>query len=413
MRQAVSVSQAKSPMSGTFGSVLLVLVGLGLAYAITWSIKHDRYVRDVYRQADCTVLDRRRPRGKDSAAARIDVSFVVDGKSFSEKSLAVSHASDVERFAPKQHVPCFYDPADPNQVVVEQEPMSTTGNVVFLIIASLLVAFGLRGILWSLRHIGKSPEAILAEHLMSQAHRPRRGGPTLPYRAPPRSATSSQEDYDDLPLPKVVTLAGKALPVRLVRAQSRVAELGLMGFLATFWNGIVGVFVVAEVHLQSVFVGLFLVPFVAAGVLFLWMLVRRVVLFAAREPVLEIDAHPLRLGGSVNVSIMQRGPLQADRIRVAFRGTEEATQPGKNSPTLKKIFLSEGVIEGEAVRIGQGESWNRSVEITLPDNVPPSFKSNHNTLRYELVVTTMIANLPDDENVYPVLLLPAPASDRV
>jgi hypothetical protein len=422
MRVVVKGIGASRSSLGWFGSILFCAVGFLFAYVMARGALHEYRVANDYREATCTVLATRPGHGKNAPAMYIDVSLSIAGHARTVKNVPVQTASRTGRFVAKATAPCFYDPDDPDAVAVERGgSMPIPAQMAMLLFPGVFIFFGLRGLVEALHGFGKSPEAILAQRTMARAHRAHSGdaahaapaGPKgSPYRGP--RVARAPEDLEGLPLPTVVTLSGSTLPVRLVRGQARVAELGGTGFVAIFWNAIVGIIGAGMLSSKTPGVMLFLLPFACIGAVLGWIVVRRVLLFAVREPILELSAHPLRCGAPVRVAIRQRGPLHATRIVVTLRGVESATRrSGKSTHTDKRTFFEADLADEIDLRLDRSASWQREVDVALPADTPASFGAQWNAIRYEIVVKTTIPHFPDDENAYPVLVLPAPGGDDV
>lgn len=235
-------------------------------------------------------------------------------------------------------------------------------------------------------------------------HTPRPAG-IQPYRSSPRPPDAI--DLDALPLPSVITVAGTGLPVRLVRGMPRLRELGGLGVLTVLWNAGVVLGVLSELRANDVILGLVLIPCGLIGAALLSSLVRHLRLFALREPVLELDAHPLRQGSVHALSITLRGPLAGGSVTVELRGIESTISNTRNAPSFVRTFFAARLLEGEGVELARDERWTRRLEVAVPQNVPSSFAVPGSSLRYEVVVTTATLGLPEpEENAYPVLVLP-------
>jgi hypothetical protein len=407
-------SQSSREM-GLVGSLVFALAGLFVAYGLVKGMVHDLRVAHTYVETSCTVTASHAASGKNAPAAYIDVTYEVDGRSRNASGVRVGLPSRAKELGVGTKSSCYYDPDAPSSVVVDRAQGSPiVGLLLGLLVPGIFVAIGLGGLVQSLRHFGKSPEAILAEQAMEHArvnpheHAASAKANASPYRAARAGPTPQDpDDLSGLPLPKVVTLKGEKLPVRLARGQPRVVELGLLGGVATFWNAIVLMFLVVAVQSSRAGLVLFLVPFVIVGVVLLWMLVRRVLLFAVREPIVELTEHPIRHGRPALLSITQRGPIHAEVLRVVLRGVEEASyRSGKSSHTDKKTFFELELVTEEAMGLERGQSWTKDVEMVVPPDQPASFASANNALRWEVVVKTVLRNFPDDENAFPVLVLP-------
>jgi hypothetical protein len=415
---ASSITSSKGSTStsrglGCVGGVVFMGAGLVFVVAMIAGVAHDYRVAHTYLEAACTVTGKHPASGKNAPLAYLDVSYEVDGHARSAKNLAQRIVNP--NLTVGAHATCFYDPEAPASVVIERPTPLPMGGMLFgLAFPGIFVVVGLRSILQALHDYGKSREAILAEAAMGharanpRAHAESTKANASPYRAGKRAHEPfDPDDLEGLPLPKVVTIKGKGLPFRVVRGQRRSAELGGMAFAAAFWNGMLSIFVIAAFHGAPLVFVLFLIPFVLVGLWLLVAVVRRILLFAVREPVLELSSHPLRLGHPTLLTIAQGGPIRATTLRVVLRGVEEAVvNAGKSSQVHKSTFFEEELASDALIELPRGRRWKREREVTIPSGNPTSFASAHNSIHYEIVVTAALENLPDDENVYPILVLP-------
>jgi hypothetical protein len=101
------------------------------------------------------------------------------------------------------------------------------------------------------------------------------------------------------------------------------------------------------------------------------------------------------------------GPIHARSLDIVLRGVEETTwQEGKSSRTERNTFFEVELASEKELDLPRRGRWKRDCEVVIPPDQPASFASVHNSVHYEVVVKTALHNLPDDENVYPVLVLP-------
>jgi hypothetical protein len=389
-----------------FSNLFILVVGLGLALVFAAVCAHERRIATVYRETTCTVLARRAGHGKNAAAAYVDVSLVVDGHDIKATSVSISSPEDVGLFPPKRAVPCFYDPDKPSAVEVLRPTNYGLGWLLYtLLFSGIPITIGIRGLLRDVHHVGKSPEAVRAELDMARANRRPASARGSPYRAAPQPR--SPTDLDGLPIPKVITVRGESLPVRLVRGMPRLRELGGLGVFTILWTAGVCIGIAYELRANEVILGLVLIPCALIDAALVSSLVKHTRLYAIREPILELDAHPLRQGSVRTLSITQRGPLDGATIEVELQGTELATTIHADSST--KRFLTQKILEESPDPVERGERWTRNVEVFVPRDIPSSFAAQFGAIRYEIVVRTATAAMSAvDENRYPVLVLPVP-----
>ncbi len=88
-------------------------------------------------------------------------------------------------------------------------------------------------------------------------------------------------------------------------------------------------------------------------------LFRRVFVAPIAEPVLELDAHPLRQGAAYTLALTQRGPLMLGHLTVELRGVESvATLARRTKRVYTTIFTAE--LLDEEPTLDKGELWRAS-----------------------------------------------------
>jgi hypothetical protein len=219
----------------------------------------------------------------------------------------------------------------------------------------------------------------------------------------PGTTGSPGSASDELP-PPVLTAAGADLPVRLVRTMRRSRELGVTGVLTVVWTGSV---LAAGIGMRSRFpvAGVALIACaILLGALIAVSLLKRVLVAPVSEPVLELDAHPLRPGAVHTLSVAQRGPLTLGHLAVELRGVESVATL---KTTTRRVFTTvfNAKLLDEEPTLEAGELWKRRIEVRVPGELRPSFAGPDRGLDYFVVVQATGMNHPEpEENSYPVLV---------
>ena len=193
-------------------------------------------------------------------------------------------------------------------------------------------------------------------------------------------------------------MQGGELAYRLPSSSKPGLSLLVALAIAVFWNGIVSVFVGLTVHhfwigQPNWFMVLFLTPFVLIGLVLL------VVVLAALFHLLgsllagsvrvEIAAHPLVPGSSVDFLIEQSGLVALRDVKVTLHCKESATfTAGTNTRTAtQETYLAEVLGPGESLVGGLRGTLN------VPADAMHSFEAPHNKITWTLQVSGRILSV--------------------
>ncbi len=207
------------------------------------------------------------------------------------------------------------------------------------------------------------------------------------------------------PLP-VATSAGVELPVRLARTMSRRFEVGVTGVLTVVWTaGVLAAGAGLRSRFPVVSYGL-----IGCGILIgsiaLVSLLKRVLVAPIREPVVELDSHPLRPGTVHTLALTQQGPLNLGHLTVELRGVEGVATLGTTSRRSFTTVFTARLLDEEAM-LEEGELWKRRIEVRVPADLRSSFAAKDRGLDYYVVVKATATGHPDaEESAYPVLVAP-------
>jgi len=286
----------------------------------------------------------------------------------------------VAAFPPGMRAPCWVDPADPRQAVLERglSPALLVG-----LFPLLFLAIGAGGITWAV-HAARSK-------------------PTPPVLAADPSAAFG------VAAPAGATGDGSA-PVELRPTLTPLGKLAAFTFFSLFWNGIVSVFLV-QIYQERGHGSpdgcamLFLVPFVLVGLLMIVVTLRQILVLFNPRVHLTLNPGTLAVGGIAYLQWRLGGRGGGvRRLRILLEGREEAWyQSGKSTHTARNTFASIVVADtAQPLEIPEG-----NVRVDVPENTMPSFKAVHNKIVWSLKVTCEIAGWPDSEDEYEVLVRPA------
>lgn len=292
-------------------------------------------------------------------------------------------AEIVARYQPGTRVVCYVNPDNPAEAVLVRDL-----SWVYLLglLPLIFVAVGAGGIVHALRGGFQGGQAV---------------------------ARSKAEARGQVLTPFGITLpAGSATggPVPLRPGISPMGKLVGLTFLALFWNGITGVFVYQAVNAWRYgepdgCLTAFLVPFVLVGLALIYGACRQVLVLFAPRPHLTLSRGYLIPGEAGLLQWRFTGSAsKIQRLRIVLEGREEARyRRGTDTYTAKEVFLTLPVVEAtHASMIAAG-----TARVPVPEATMPSFEASHNKIVWALKVTCEVPNWPDDEDEYPVLVLPA------
>ncbi|MEI6239297.1 MAG: hypothetical protein WCR51_02800 [Planctomycetia bacterium] len=272
-----------------------------------------------------------------------------------------------------------------------------------LLIPGALLAFGLAGVARTIRAWGKSEERRAAAegiaNLLESMGRSRdsdRGHPGVPA-------------CDDL-----VNSPGTILRYRLPIESPESWALVGMGLFAALWNAVLVVLAVsagidiASGRVEWVLLAV-LVPFVAVGIGGIVLFVRRLVLATAVGTTqLEISDHPLLPGKSYDVLLAQGGSGTFISIALTLEVEELASfRQGTDTRTERIIVWREPVSEWTNLQITPGVRFETHVTVTIPPGAMHSFTSEHNAVRWRIVVRGQPDRWPAFERAFPLVVYPA------
>ena len=275
--------------------------------------------------------------------------------------------------------------------------------LVSLLIPGALLAFGAAGLVRIVRGWGKSEERRAAAeglaNLIESMAPPEDGG-----RRPP--GVPACEDLVNSP----GTILRYRLPIESPESWTLVG----MGLFAVLWNAVLGVLAVgAGLDLLSgrvewVLLAV-LVPFLAVGVAGVVLFVRRLFLTTAVGTTqLEISDHPLLPGRSYDVLLAQGGSGVFASLTLTLEVEEMASfRQGTDTRTERIIVWRELVKEWKDVQITPGVRFETHVTVAIPAGAMHSFASEHNAVRWRIVVAGRPERRPAFTRVFPLVVHPA------
>lgn len=309
----------------------------------------------------------------------------------------------IDRFEIGKTYPIWYDPVDPERVVLVRGYAWWFWLLLLLPVAFILIGGVRLGL--TLYHWGKSDEHKAATShlarqldLLNETH----GQPQFPTVPQVANATNSP---------------GTRLRFRLPINTSQGWRLFTLLALCLGWNAIVAVFVTLAIgsYLRGQpwwLLALFIGPFAAAGLALIYLFIRELLTATGVGPTqVEISDHPLRPGMACQVLISQGGRLAMQSLLVQLVCEEIAVyRQGTDTRTEQRRVFEQPILQRENFEIPPGLSFEQSAQIEIPPDSMHSFRSDHNEVQWKLVVHGQISGWPDFERSFPLIVYPSALS---
>jgi len=383
-----------------FFAVFFLLGCAGMVFLLATQVIPEWRVNHAFIETTCTVLER------DAAKARI--AYRIGGEllhawAATAGSTAAKEPDKAESpgdFAPGREHLCWYDPANPETVVLARGYTWWLWLTLSVPISLLLIGGG--GLVYTVVRLGKSVERRAA----------------LVKRSGPRDSSKETEVAQPAfpyvpPAGHITDSPGTELAYRLPMAGSPAWTLGLWLTACLLWNGLVSLFAVVAVN--SLWAGdpdwvliVFLIPFLAIGIGLIVVFVRQLVLATAIGPtLLEISEQPLYPGRTCDLFLSQTGRLRIHWLEILLACDEEATyRHGTNTRTENHRVYQQSVFRRERLEVQQGMPFTARFAAEVPPGAMHSFKSGHNDVNWKFVVRGGVAGWPDFQRAFPVIVRP-------
>lgn len=415
-RRTGSSTLANVASAGFFALALLIgCAALGAVF-VQMGIPELRANRDFVEHRARLIdkgLDEQRSGGGSVYAPRFRVRFSLDGRTYSpwaSYDVADLHDSDrqrsetlLARFEVGQDYPCWYDPRNPERVIVARG--YTWFAWLMLLVPVPFVAVGGVGLFYTIWNWGKSAErrAMLAQRAA------RRGPLDDPADAPQLPNVPGQDEMTDSP--------GTTLAFRLPAAMPGWNLLGLF-LIALIWNGVVAIFAVMAIESYRqdepdwLTIGI-VAPFAVAGFGLLGFFLRRLLATSAVGPtIVEVSRRPFYPGGEYEVFVSQSGRLNVKSFRVTLVCEEEATyRQGTDARTAVRRVYEQEILRQEAFEI-RGAPWQARATLQVPAGAMHSFRAEHNKIDWKLIVRGEVARRPDFERSFLIHVYPGCAENH-
>jgi hypothetical protein len=304
-------------------------------------------------------------------------------------------------------IPGWYDPAEPGTVVL-QRGYNWPMWLLALLLPGALVAFGGSGLLRAVRRWGKSEEhQAAATGITDLLH-------------PLQHAAGAAPDHPGVPsCDDLMNSPGTILRYRLPIASPENWTLLGVGLFALLWNAVLAVLAVqAGLDLlggrRDWLLFALLLPFAAVGIAGIALFVRGFVLATAVGTTqLEIADHPLRPGGSYGLLVAQAGKGPFREIALDLELEEQATfRQGTDTRSERLVVWRQPIHAWRDVELSPGARFEAHASLHLPETVMHSFVSEHNCVRWMIVVRGEPAGWPAFRRVFPLVVFPPAATAR-
>lgn len=306
----------------------------------------------------------------------------------------------LDRFVEGNQYPCWYDPADPEVVVLARGYNWWLWLLLVVPVSFLLIGGG--GLFYTLLHWGKSAErrAAFVRRATELPLFEGNGRTKTEFPGIPPSV-----DANDSP--------GTHLAFRLPAAASQTWALLATLALCVFWNGLVLIFLIIAVgtHVEGNPdwpLTIFVVPFLLIGVGAVFFFVRQLLVATGTGPTLvEISDHPLHPGKTYDLFLSQSGRLKINALEVLLVCDEEATyRQGTNTRTETRVVYEKQIFRREDFEVRRDAPFDVRCQMTVPAGAMHTFKSGHNGINWKIVVRGDVAQWPDYQRCFPVIIHP-------
>jgi hypothetical protein len=186
------------------------------------------------------------------------------------------------------------------------------------------------------------------------------------------------------------------------------------GLFAVLWNAVLVVLVIgARLDLRGSWVDRFLlallVAFAVVGATGIVLFVRGLVLATAVGTTqVEISGHPLRPGERYDLHLAQGGSGTFRRLEVGIVMEEQATfRQGTDTRSERLAVWSRSVQGWDDLQFSPGTRFEARTTLEIPPGAMHSFASEHNTVRWLVVVRGRPARWPAFTRTFPVVMFPA------
>jgi hypothetical protein len=293
---------------------------------------------------------------------------------------------------------CWYDPVDPQTAVLVRGYSGWLYLLLLIPVSFVIIGGG--GLVYTLLQWNASAER--------RALRAQRAAELDLFDA------GGDRNYPTVPADANVTNSpGTRLAYRLPAAPSAGLTMVAVAMACFLWNGIVAIFVVMAIGGFSRgepdwMLALVLLPLVAIGIGLVVYFVRQVLIATGVGPTwIEISEHPLAPGQEYDALVSQAGRLKMKSLELWLACDEKATyRQGTDARTETRRVYQERCFVREGFEIDPALPFESRCQVRVPAGAMHSFQANHNEVNWMLIVKGSVANWPDYERVFQIVVNP-------
>lgn len=201
------------------------------------------------------------------------------------------------------------------------------------------------------------------------------------------------------------------VPQKVKAESSRLATLAGVTLIAVFWNGVVsvlgfGMLTDGPGGWMSLFIGLFLVPFVLIGLLLIAGVFHSFVSLFNPRVSIALSTGAVARGDDIDIAWeVSKGIRNIDCLRISIVGTEWARyQRGTDTIVDESTFeVVPAISTSDASEIRFG-----SATVTIPRETMHTLEHKNNKIKWAVVVSGSIAWWPDVSGNFPFRVMPGP-----
>lgn len=313
--------------------------------------------------------------------------YQVNGKTYRSNNMGIVSSSSSGRAAKQEkvdaHSPgtkttCYVNPGNPHQALLERD---LGWSVLFALFPLPFIAIGVIGLWYTLRNSSAKKKS------------------SSPYRkaSPLRHEAGDKDEFH------------QAARQEFSPRGKRIKGLFAVLFFALFWNGITSIFVTIAVKSwmrdePEWFLTIFIIPFVVIGLGALGYAGYRFLGIFSPAPKLTLKPSAITLGETARVSWqILGGANRFNHFAIYLVGEESAEfRRGTDNVTESEIFYESALIETQDTR----KMARGSAQINLPHDTMPTWKSDHNHIKWSLRVRGDVSLWADVNDQFPVTVLP-------
>lgn len=327
-----------------------------------------------------------------------------DSRSYSNKSWL---EEKLNPYVPGAETQCFVNPARP-----EEASLTRDFPTVSLVSSSVGLFFVSIGLI-ALRFSFLSPEKIAGNSVKAVSSDPSMNATSNLASVEEKSVelndsiSNSQQDQVAVSTAVPMESQGENQPQVINPEYSRLGVVFGLAFFGLIWNGIIGfaIFLMSQERGGiSIFMSLFLIPFVLIGVGILLLLVRQILVLANPQPIVVYSDNWIYPGSEFEVSWMMEGKVtRIKSLTIFVEGIEAVTyRQGTSTRRESNVFYRDKIVEiDQQDRIAQGFEVAR-----IPKDTMHTFNAPNNKIQWQVRFEGEIPWWPDLSEKFPLVILP-------